>query len=55
MNYLPWVASIHDPPDLCLLRSSYDRREPTAPSSPYIVEEKKLRIIKQYASGYAPS
>jgi hypothetical protein len=32
MNYLPGLASNHNPPDLCLLSSWDYRREPLAPS-----------------------
>jgi hypothetical protein len=31
-NYLPGLALNHDPPDLCLLNSWDDRRQPPEPS-----------------------
>jgi hypothetical protein len=42
-NYLPWLASNHNPPDLCLLSSEDGRNEPPAPG--HLNEFLKIDIL----------
>jgi hypothetical protein len=45
-NYLPALASNHDPPDLCLLSSQYYRRDPLR-CFKNLWEERNLVILLQ--------